>query len=244
MILRGVFFDIDDTLCDDAGQLRRSITATAERVAGRETVGALAEVYERISTRYWTHEIALTAPEPLATIRERLWVRSLEAVGIAPAPDLVAEIVAWYGRMREEAPALHDGAVEMLTLLREAGLRLGLLTNGLSETHIAKVERLGLRDFFEVFLMPDTTGYAKPDPRQFRLACQRLGVAPSEAAHVGDSLSSDVGGAVAAGLRAVWFNPAGQPHPGEDAALPHHEVRALREVPGVLGMQGRGTGSR
>ena len=44
---------------------------------------------------------------------------------------------------------------------------------------------------------------AKPDPAIFRAALERLGVAPADAIHVGDSVEHDVAGARAAGLEAV-----------------------------------------
>lgn len=235
-MFRAVLFDVDDTLCDDTGHMRAAIDGVAAQLSDDHSgidANALADCYERISTHYWTYEIALTDPEPLSVVRTRLWQRSLAAMGVDDDPRLLGEIVRWYGHLRAQPPALFDGVHETLTTLRDAGMRLGIVTNGLSETHVAKVERLGLRGYFDAFLMPDLTGIAKPDPRQFHLACRQLDVAPGETAHVGDSLVSDVGGASAAGLHAVWFNPHGRA-PDAQAARPHAEVRSLREVPGRL----------
>ncbi len=54
---------------------------------------------------------------------------------------------------------------------------------------------------------PEVVG--KPMPHIFRVALSRLGVPPGEAAMIGDSLTSDVGGAQAVGLRTIWLAPSG-----------------------------------
>ena len=61
---------------------------------------------------------------------------------------------------------------------------------------------------------------------------QRGGVAPGAAVHVGDHPGDDIAGAQQAGLRAVWFNPAGKAWEAEK--LPDAEIRSLTELPDVL----------
>ena len=50
-------------------------------------------------------------------------------------------------------------------------------------------------------------GYAKPDPRIFGDAIAALGIAPERIAYVGDSYVNDVGGAHAAGLVPLLYDP-------------------------------------
>lgn len=72
-------------------------------------------------------------------------------------------------------------------------------------------------------------GAVKPDPRIFEIACERLGVAPERAVHVGDALSADVGGARAAGVRPVHLDPL-KLCGGDD----HEDIRSLRELVELL----------
>ena len=48
-------------------------------------------------------------------------------------------------------------------------------------------------------------GVRKPDPRIFRLACEELGAKPAETVMVGDNLEADIGGALSAGMQAVFL---------------------------------------
>ena len=53
----------------------------------------------------------------------------------------------------------------------------------------------------------DVVGVAKPDPRIFEMALERLGVPAARAIHVGDTPAADVDGACAAGVRPVLIDP-------------------------------------
>jgi putative hydrolase of the HAD superfamily len=63
---------------------------------------------------------------------------------------------------------------------------------------------LGIAEHFDVIVISSHAGSAKPDPRIFESALQRLGVDRAEAIHVGDSEPEDVEGTHAAGLRRSW----------------------------------------
>lgn len=69
----------------------------------------------------------------------------------------------------------------------------------------ADIGRVGLGHLFTAAISAHEVGFAKPDPRTYQLACERVGVAPDEALHIGDDLDADVRGARAAGLRAAWI---------------------------------------
>jgi 4-nitrophenyl phosphatase len=55
----------------------------------------------------------------------------------------------------------------------------------------------------------------KPEPPLFRMALDRMGLAPGAAAMVGDSVPSDIRGARAVGMTTVFYAPAGGAPTGE-----------------------------
>ncbi len=73
----------------------------------------------------------------------------------------------------------------------------------------------------------------KPDRAIFNLALERVGATAQEAMHVGGSLSSDVAGALGAGLTAVWLNRSGESR-DKIQPEPHYEINSLAELPGLL----------
>ena len=110
---------------------------------------------------------------------------------LAPArPD--AEAIC-RGLLRAELDAVHlvPGSVSLLNFLKRRGLKLGLVSN-LASPFKEPVGRLGLEALFDAFAFSCDEGHTKPDPEIYRRALARLGVEPSEALFVGDSVPNDV----------------------------------------------------
>ena len=63
-----------------------------------------------------------------------------------------------------------------------------------------------------VFTSEDAMSY-KPRPELFKLALRETGLQPEEVIHIGDSVSSDVKGATAVGIKALWLNRFGKEVP-------------------------------
>ena len=66
-----------------------------------------------------------------------------------------------------------------ITRLREAGFKVGALTNNWAHADRNDGTR-ALRDRFDVFIESSVEGLRKPDPAIYRLACERLGASPEE----------------------------------------------------------------
>ena len=65
---------------------------------------------------------------------------------------------------------------------------------------------MGLGHHIDTVVSSASVGLHKPDPRIFELACERLGVAPEDAAHVGDHHYADIVGASAVGMTPVLID--------------------------------------
>src|SRR5262249_6088876 len=108
----------------------------------------------------------------------------------------------------------------------KARARVAVVSNNLRDEQEDKLRHLGLTPYVDELVVSGDTGVAKPDPAIFRIALERLALAPSAAVMLGDSWDADVSGARAAGIRAIWFNRRGASAP-DPAVL---EVRSLEPV--------------
>lgn len=97
------------------------------------------------------------------------------------------------------------GSRELLNALKHRGVRLAIITNNLVEEQMKKLSQLDLHDYFEVVSISEEVGVPKPDPKIFHVTLERLGLGPDSAVMVGDSLRSDIVGAVGVDIRAVWL---------------------------------------
>jgi HAD superfamily hydrolase (TIGR01509 family) len=116
-------------------------------------------------------------------------------------PRLVDEMVELMHAQLREQVASRPGAVELVERLR-GRTRLGLASNSprhLVDTALATAR---IRDAFEAIVTSDDVERSKPAPDIYLLACQRLGVPPSDALALEDS-ASGVAAAKAAGLTCI-----------------------------------------
>jgi putative hydrolase of the HAD superfamily len=114
-----------------------------------------------------------------------------------------------------------------LEALRARGVSLVVVSNwdwSLPEW----LERAGLAELVDGVVASAVVGSAKPAPEIFRVALDVAGVAADEALHVGDSLTSDVEGAGAAGVRAVLIARRGGGPEGVEA------IRSLEQLPSLI----------
>lgn len=96
-----------------------------------------------------------------------------------------------------------------LERLAAAGLKLAVVANW--DVSLADVlTRLSLADCFEAVVTAAEVGRAKPDPRPFEVALERLGVEAALCVHVGDDPGTDIAGAGAAGIPALLVDRSGR----------------------------------
>jgi putative hydrolase of the HAD superfamily len=110
----------------------------------------------------------------------------------------------------------------LLSDLEARGVRMVITSN--SEGRVAELlAELGIASHFVAILDSGRLGFGKPDRRMFALAAEKLGVALSELAHVGDSEKADVVGAKNVGAWAVRYDGF---VPGADAVPTIADARA------------------
>lgn len=228
MSIRLITFDLDDTLWDVAPVLESAeaaLRAWLERNAPRLSAVPVEHLWE-IRSRLLAGEPALK--HRISELRRRVLFSALQEAGYATteAREMAEQAFQTFLAARHEVQ-LFPEVQPTLEILANHYI-LGVLTNGNADVH-----RLGLADYFRFALCAEDLGIGKPDPQPFREALRRGGVSAEQAVHVGDHPSDDIQGARRAGLRAVWYNPAGKPWSHE--GTPDAEIRSLAELPALLG---------
>jgi putative hydrolase of the HAD superfamily len=123
------------------------------------------------------------------------------------APSVLGRPIdfAAYQRFTAEMPmGVHWPVVHRIRELRDVGLRLALLTNNIKEFGDSWRGMFPVDDLFEVIVDSSAVGLRKPDPRIYRLTCERVGVTPDVAVFVDDN-PDNVAAAAAVGMEVVQF---------------------------------------
>ncbi|KAA3625320.1 MAG: haloacid dehalogenase type II [Proteobacteria bacterium] len=122
----------------------------------------------------------------------------------------------------------------VLDALRQAGVSLAILSNGTRAMLDAAVTSAGLDDVFDAVLSVHELGVYKPDPRVYRLACERLRVEAGEVMFQ-SSNAWDAVGAKSFGFNVTWINRFSQ-QPERLNFAPDNEGGTLDVLLEVLGI--------
>jgi putative hydrolase of the HAD superfamily len=253
-----VLIDLDDTLIADAAAADAAFLATARAAAEHAGVDApllaqrarvrARELWRaspqhpyclRIGVSSWeglwcafegdgAETRALRAWAP--AYRRETWRLALSDQGVDDA-RLAEELGERFGRERRARHRVYEDCADALDRLAQTHA-LALVTNGASCLQREKLTASGLADRFDAVVISGDLGVGKPDRAVFARALQLLQAEAADAVMVGDSLASDVDGATAAGLRAVWVNRERRQRPAERAGLP--EIHSLAELGTLL----------
>jgi 5'-nucleotidase len=125
-----------------------------------------------------------------------------------------------------------DGAVSLLSSL-QGKAKLGIITNGFTESQQIRLERTGLMNHFEWLVISEQVGVAKPHPKIFEHAFSLMGeLNPEQVLMVGDNPDSDIKGGLNAGMHTCWLNVHNKTLP--EGIVPHYEVSSLGQLEKLL----------
>jgi putative hydrolase of the HAD superfamily len=228
-----ILLDLDDTIVDDSSSVdtgwQTCCAEAATETNGLEAAALLRSIHE-VRDWYWSdaerHRVGRLDLRASST-----WIvdEALRRLGFE-ASGLGAVIANRYRDLREQDIALLPGAIETIEALRQAGVALGLLTNGGALGQRAKIERFDLARHFDFIAIEGEAGYGKPDERVYRAALQALDCAPSDAWMVGDNLEWDVLAPMRLGLRGVWLDRFAAGLPVIASGTPDRVILALTEL--------------
>ncbi len=138
---------------------------------------------------------------------------------IAAHPERAEMIRAWTERSEEMLAGPIDDSVEILRLLKAAGVPVYALTNMETWTYPGRRERYPFLRWFDGTIVSGFEGVAKPDPRIFELLLDRFALTAATTLLIDDS-NTNVQAARAAGIQAIEFeSPASLRRQLENAGL-------------------------
>lgn len=194
------FLDADQTLFDfkraEAESIVRCFASFGLPCGERETA-----LYHRVNDRLWK---ALERGEVTQQqLRVQRFVDCFAQLGLKEDP---VEAAKRYANALAECAYLLP---ETETVCRELSKRadLYLTTNGIAAIQRGRFARSGLGPYFKDLFVSEELGVSKPHPDYFTRILTRIGADKGDVLVVGDSLTSDIKGANAAGIACCWYQP-------------------------------------
>ncbi|KTD30995.1 haloacid dehalogenase [Legionella moravica] len=183
------------------------------------------EEYERINKPLWVdYQNGAINAQQLQHRRFAPWADKLEVSA--------QHLNSTYMAVMAEICTPLDGAVSLLNAVK-GQYQLGIITNGFTELQQARLDRTGFKDHFELIVISEEVGHAKPHPQIFEHTLYRMGnPSRDQVLMVGDNPDSDILGGLNAGLHTCWLNTQNKAAP--EGITPHFEVSSLKELERML----------
>ncbi len=219
--IRGVIFDIDDTLYTEKYYVYRGFEEVSRFLAAT----ACGQTAEQLYDSLWD-----------SFLHGRFGIAALcEELGM---PEKAEEALGVYQAVYRDIELL-PGAREVITALRRRGIRLGVITDGVPEAQSCKLEALGIGDLMDEVIYTEDLGghdFRKPNPAAFRLMREYLGLPFETLLYIGDNPRKDFAPCQALGMQAVFFkNPEGM-YSSRPYGFPFPKAESWTEIAALQGL--------
>jgi YjjG family noncanonical pyrimidine nucleotidase len=220
-----ILYDADDTLFHFDAFRGLQITFGKYRTDFRQKDY---DAYQKVNKTLWVQfQQGLIRADDVKTKRFQVWA---EILGVSPS-TLNSDFLS---TMAEISTPL-DGAYNLIKALKNKKVKLGIITNGFSDLQWVRLERTGLKQYFDVVVVSEEVGVAKPNIGIFKHALNAMGNPdPSKVLMVGDTPETDILGGSAVGMATCWLNTKRLQTP--EITMPTFQVSSLKELEDTLMM--------
>ena len=223
IVYKAIFIDIDDTLldyipcCREAFNYALGVLTTEGGLTAKRSNNAMVQkqsdlfdLFFEISGRLFSE--AKHGLHTVAEVMELYPQEFIEKSGLAEGlttndqQHMTNSFKQAFRAAWGTTHTLVPEAKEMLDTLKNKGYRLFAASNSFGHLQRSRLEHAGILGYFEDTYISMDIGYDKPDIRFYEEALRRCGLPASEVLMIGDSMTTDVLGAQAAGMDALFFD--------------------------------------
>lgn len=203
MKIKHIFFDLDHTLWD----FEKNSNLTFEQLFKVHNIQLklqdfLSE-YSPINFSYWKlYREEKVSKEKLRYGRLK---DTFDKLNYSVSDDLIHLLSEEYINELPSNNYLFDGAIELLEYLHPK-YELHIITNGFEEVQSLKLEKSGIKKYFNKIITSESVGVKKPNPRVFEFALKKARANADNSVMIGDNLEADIIGALNCGITSIHFN--------------------------------------
>ena len=176
-MIKAVVFDLDDTLYMECEYVMHALANVAQFISDEYKIR---NAYSKLTALY-------------AVDRKHVFDRIISQENLHD-PQALNKMIKAYKNAEIKHLTANVGVIELLNLLHEKSIKLGIITDGDIAIQNMKIEALGIRRWFDEVIVTDSLGgiaCRKPNPEAFLLMAKALGVQVDEMIYVGDNPEKD-----------------------------------------------------
>ncbi len=220
-----ILFDADDTLFDFQKTAEKNFEQTCKKL-GVPFKDGYYEIYRDINQNYW--DLFSLGKVEKSVLKKMRFVDFGKAIGYDVNAD---EFMPIYESGLAQISILFPETLPLLNAVKNLGLKIYLITNGLANVQRGRLKLSGIENLFDGIFISDEMGTSKPSKIYYDMVTSQIdGYDKNKAIIVGDSLVSDMPLGIQNGVDTCFFNPK-----GIKTDLPiTYEIKSLPELLDIL----------
>jgi len=202
MKIEAVFFDFDDTLIKASYAFKNALFVILNKIE-RDHKLKIDDEFKEMSL-----EIVRTFDKYRFYSRNLWW----KIIGILLEINItnrrINEYTNFYWDKVIELSKLYDDAIPTLETLKNRGYKIGIIsdTDGTPGIKRKRIHAISIEKYLDIIVIAgEDTKLTKPAPEPFIAAAEKLSLKPAQCVMVGDKPFTDIAGAKAAGMRAIYL---------------------------------------
>lgn len=197
-----ILFDADDTLLDFGKDETQALTVILEKY-GIEKSEENIKAYKEINVSLWKALERGEIDKP--TLKKIRFSLFFEKIGFVTEEDHFRINEEYLGNLSNGGNLL-QGAKELVEKLKNEGYDLYIVTNGIENTQRRRLTKAGILPYFTEVFVSEAIGHQKPKKEYFDYVLSHIKEKDiGRVLLIGDSLTSDIKGAVDAGITCAWL---------------------------------------
>ncbi len=192
-MIKGVLFDLDDTLYDSSSFADRARREAIKMMIDSglnatevEAYNILQRIIKQKGSNYTKHFDDL-----------------VKAIMGHYEPKIITMGIITYHNVKFALLRPYPDTIKTLIELKNMGLKLGVITDGITIKQWEKLIRLGIVDFFDDVITSEEFGLGKPNIEFFEYGINKMELNPNETVYVGDRVDRDIIPAKKVGMHTI-----------------------------------------
>lgn len=228
--MKHLFFDLDHTLWDFETNSEKALSILYDEYNLKNNFNSyegFLKVYKKINGKLWYQygKGQITKEE----LRIRRFYDTLKRFK-TDDNELAQKLAIDYLKISPYQTALFPNAIKTLEALKNDDYSMHIITNGFLEVQHIKLEKSGLKDFFDVIVCSEEVGINKPGKEVFHHSLELAKAKPTESIMIGDDLRCDVIGAEKVGMKGILFDP----HESYKENTHEWQIDKLDKIPEII----------
>lgn len=202
-MIRGVIFDLDDTLIDTSSHIAGALKSVY--IKNKKYLGVPFKKFLKVNETEIT-KLLKNRNLRVNQIGYLIWFKIFEILKMDSSPFLINKCFNDFQNYILNHISLRTGVIEILDFLKKNNIKIAVLSNGSFDEKIKKIMAVKIDKKIDILVTSELFKNDKPKPSSLIYLIDKLGFGKKEIIYIGDSYKEDISLAKNLGIKTIYFN--------------------------------------